>query len=242
MKAGWLVLLSPNRSDRGAAAVKRAMDVAGALVGLTLFAVPMATIALLVRLNLGSPVLFRQRRPGRDGRPFEIYKFRTMTDGRSGSGEPLADSARLKRLGRFLRRTSLDELPEFFNVLKGDMSLVGPRPLLMEYLDLYSPEQARRHEVRPGMTGWAQVNGRNALSWEEKFEHDTWYVDHWSLRLDLKILLSTMMVVARGRGVSQPGKATVEYFKGSARGPEVGEVEGGSASEGAGESFREGAQ
>lgn len=211
-------MTSTTRSDstfRLAAAIKRCMDVVGASAGLIVFAVPMAAIALAIRLTMGSPVLFRQLRPGRGGRPFEIYKFRTMTDCRSDSGQLVADEARLSRLGRFLRRTSLDELPELINVLKGDMSLVGPRPLLMEYLDLYTPEQARRHEVRPGMTGWAQINGRNALSWEEKFEHDTWYVTHWSLRLDLKILFSTMMVVARGRDVNQPGEATVEYFRGS---------------------------
>lgn len=210
-------MTSVNRSgSRPAAAAKRTIDLAGAAAGLLIAAVPMAAIALAIRVTLGSPVLFRQLRPGRDGRPFEIYKFRTMTGSDGGSGEPLPDESRLGRLGRFLRRTSLDELPELFNVLKGDMSLVGPRPLLMEYLDLYTPEQTRRHDVRPGMTGWAQINGRNALSWEEKFEHDTWYVDHWSLALDLKILLSTIKVVVRGRGVSQPGEATVEYFKGSA--------------------------
>lgn len=206
-RSGW--------THRPAVAVKRCIDVVGASLGLLLFAVPMAAIALAIRVTMGPPVLFRQQRPGRGGRPFEIYKFRTMSNHGSGSGERAPDEARLKRLGRFLRHTSLDELPELFNVLKGDMSLVGPRPLLMEYLDLYTPEQARRHDVRPGMTGWAQINGRNALSWEEKFEHDTWYVNHWSLGLDLKIMLSTMLVVVRGSGVNQPGEATVEYFKGS---------------------------
>lgn len=222
---------SANRSGwtlRPAAAAKRCMDLGGALAALVLFAVPMASIALVIRVTMGSPVLFRQLRPGRDGHPFEIYKFRTMADRRNGSGDPLSDEARLNRLGRFLRRTSLDELPELFNVLKGDMSLVGPRPLLMEYLDLYTAEQTRRHDVRPGLTGWAQINGRNALSWEEKFEHDTWYVDHWSLWLDLKILLSTMMVVVRGRGVSQPGEATVQYFNGASSGSDSsGNARGG---------------
>lgn len=210
-----------NRSGRSplAAASKRILDVVGATIGLVIFAAPMALIAVAIRVTMGPPVLFRQRRPGRGGRPFEIYKFRTMTNCRSDSDALVPDEARLNRLGRFLRRTSLDELPELFNVLKGEMSLVGPRPLLMEYLDLYTPEQAQRHRVRPGITGWAQINGRNALSWEEKFDRDTWYVNHWSLRLDLKILLSTMRVVARGRGVNQPGEATVQYFTGSPRTP-----------------------
>lgn len=205
-----------DRSGRSALAEisKRCLDLVGATIGLLVFAVPMAMIAVAIRVTMGSPVLFRQRRPGLGGRPFEIYKFRTMTNDRGDSDVVIPDEARLNRLGRFLRRTSLDELPELFNVLKGEMSLVGPRPLLMEYLELYTPEQAGRHRVRPGMTGWAQINGRNALSWEKKFEHDTWYVNHWSLRLDLKILLSTLRVVARGRGVNQPGEATVQYFTG----------------------------
>jgi lipopolysaccharide/colanic/teichoic acid biosynthesis glycosyltransferase len=162
---------------------------------------------------MGRPVLFRQARPGLHGEPFVLYKFRTMTTG--GGGGSLADDDRLTPLGRFLRSTSLDELPELINVVKGDMSVVGPRPLLVRYLTRYSPEQARRHLVRPGLTGWAQVNGRNALTWEEKFAHDVWYVDNWSLKLDLKILQMTMTQVVRGRGVSAPGHATMPEFMGS---------------------------
>lgn len=201
--------------SRVALGVKRCLDLTGASLGLLLFGVPMLLIALSIRLTMGAPVLFTQRRPGLHGRPFRIYKFRTMTEP-GAEGESLPDEARLTRLGRFLRRTSLDELPELINVLKGEMSLVGPRPLLMHYLDLYTPEQARRHDVRPGITGRAQTKGRNALSWAEKFEHDIWYVDHWSLWLDMKILLYTLVVVARGDGVSQPGRATVENFQGTA--------------------------
>ena len=164
---------------------------------------------------MGPPVLFRQLRPGREGRPFELTKFRTMTDQRGPDGALLPDAQRLTALGRFLRRTSIDELPELVNVVRGDMSLVGPRPLLMEYLPRYSPEQARRHEVRPGVTGWTQVNGRNALTWEEKFALDVWYVDHRSTRLDLEILGRTVSQVLGGQGVSAPGHATMEPFRGS---------------------------
>ncbi len=196
------------------ALAKRGLDLLGAGVGLAVVAIPMAAIAVAVRLTMGSPVLFRQRRAGWQGRPFALYKFRTMTDRRDAEGRLLPDADRLTGLGRFLRRRSLDELPELFNVLKGDMSLVGPRPLLPEYLELYTPEQARRHEVRPGITGWAQINGRNALSWAEKFRHDIWYVNHWSIWLDMKILLLTPWVVLAGRGVSQPGRATADHFKG----------------------------
>jgi sugar transferase EpsL len=167
-------------------------------------------------VKLGSPVLFRQQRPGQHGRPFTIYKFRTMSDVRDGQGNLLPDAGRLTPFGRFLRRTSLDELPELFNVLKGEMSLVGPRPLLTEYLDRYTLEQARRHEVRPGITGWAQVNGRNALTWEQKFALDVWYVDHLSFWLDLKILALTGWKVLRCEGISQTGHATMEEFFGSA--------------------------
>jgi len=170
-----------------------------------------------VRRKLGRPVLFRQSRPGLHERSFEIRKFRTMTDDRDTDGNLLADSERLLPFGRFLRSTSLDELPELWNVLKGEMSLVGPRPLLMEYLDLYSEEQARRHEVRPGITGWAQVNGRNALTWEEKFDLDVWYVDNHSLWLDLKILILTIARVFKREGVSQEGHATMERFQGSTK-------------------------
>ncbi len=197
------------------AALKRAIDLGGAAAGITLFSPVMAAVALAVRAVHGRPVLFRQQRPGLHGANFTLYKFRTMRDARGADGQPLADRERLTRLGRFLRSTSLDELPEFFNVLVGDMSLVGPRPLLPEYLDLYTPEQARRHEVRPGISGWAQVGGRNAISWEEKFERDVWYVDNWSIGLDLRILLVTVGRVLLRRGVSKPGHDTTEYFKGS---------------------------
>ena len=172
-------------------------------------------LVLLVRILLGSPLLFRQQRPGLQGKPFTIYKFRTMTDARDAAGELLPDAERLMPFGRFLRRFSLDELPQLYNVLKGDMSLVGPRALLMEYLPLYSSEQARRHEVRPGITGWAQVNGRNAISWEEKFKYDVWYVDHRSFWLDMRILWMTVKSVLRSQGISQEGQATMEKFKGS---------------------------
>ncbi len=164
-------------------------------------------------MKIGAPVLFRQARPGLRGRPFTIYKFRTMTDKRGERGELLPDGERLTRLGRFLRKTSLDELPELFNVLKGDMSIVGPRPLLMQYLDLYTPEQARRHEVKPGITGWAQVNGRNAISWEDKFKLDVWYVDHQSFWLDLTIIFMTVWKILKREGISQPGQATMEEFR-----------------------------
>jgi lipopolysaccharide/colanic/teichoic acid biosynthesis glycosyltransferase len=195
--------------------VKRLLDVVvSATVLLVLSPVLLAT-ALAVRVGIGSPVLFRQERPGLHGRPFTMVKFRTMRDAVDRAGHPLPDAARLTRLGRVLRSTSLDELPELWNVLRGEMSLVGPRPLLMEYLPLYTAEQARRHDVRPGVTGWAQVNGRNALSWEEKFALDVWYVDHRSFRLDLEILLLTVKKVFVREGISQQGQATAERFRGS---------------------------
>lgn len=194
--------------------VKRVTDLVLAGIGLALLGVPMLLVALLVRVTMGSPVIFRQRRPGLGGRPFTLLKFRTMAERRGGDRQALRDEERLTGLGRFLRRTSLDELPELVNVLKGEMSLVGPRPLLMHYLELYSPEQARRHEVKPGITGWAQVNGRNALSWEEKFELDVWYVDHWSLGLDLRILWRTLLSVLTGEGISAAGHATMPEFRG----------------------------
>jgi lipopolysaccharide/colanic/teichoic acid biosynthesis glycosyltransferase len=177
----------------------------------------MLVVAGLVLLTQGVPVIFRQVRPGRGGRPFELLKFRTMRHARDAAGRPLPDAERLTGFGKFLRRTSLDELPELWNVLRGDMSLVGPRPLLMEYLPLYSPEQARRHEVRPGVTGWAQVSGRNALSWEEKFRLDVEYVDRCSLAMDLRILAMTAAAAAPARGVSAEGSATMPRFMGSAR-------------------------
>lgn len=174
-------------------------------------------VAALVRLNLGAPVLYRQLRPGLGARPFEMIKFRTMINEVSVDGETLTDSARLTKFGRLLRATSIDELPELWNVLRGDMSLVGPRPLLMDYVELYSPEQFRRHEVRPGITGWAQVNGRNALSWDEKFRLDVWYVDHQSFWLDLKIVAMTIVKVLARQGISAEGEATMTRFEGSRR-------------------------
>lgn len=172
-------------------------------------------VGLFVGVLNGAPVIFCQQRPGLHGQPFKMYKFRTMRDSRDGQGELLSDAQRLTSLGRFLRATSLDELPELFNVLKGDMSLVGPRPLLIEYLSRYTPEQARRHEVKPGITGWAQVNGRNSLSWEDKFSLDVWYVDNQSLLLDCRILLMTLLKVFKSEGISQEGQATMTKFKGS---------------------------
>jgi lipopolysaccharide/colanic/teichoic acid biosynthesis glycosyltransferase len=194
---------------------KRLFDLALTAPGLILLAPALLVVAVLVRIYHGAPVLFRQQRPGYRGQPFSIYKFRTMSNARDASGALLPDAQRLTRLGRFLRSTSLDELPELFNVLRGEMSLVGPRPLLMQYLERYSPEQARRHNVLPGVTGWAQVNGRNVLTWEDKFRLDVWYVDHWSLGLDVRILLMTLGKVLKREGISQPGHATAEEFMGS---------------------------
>jgi lipopolysaccharide/colanic/teichoic acid biosynthesis glycosyltransferase len=197
--------------------VKRLFDIIASFLILFLLSPLLAILAWQVHRKLGSPVFFRQSRPGLRGRPFQLIKFRTMTNEHDVEGNLLPDSERLPPFGRFLRSASLDELPELWNVLKGDMSLVGPRPLLMEYLDLYTNEQARRHEVRPGVTGWAQVNGRNALSWEDKFKLDVWYVDNQSLWLDLKILLMTLAKVIRREGVSHAGHATMEKFRGSAK-------------------------
>jgi len=194
---------------------KRVLDLTMSSVGLVLLAPLLLFIALLVRVTMGSPVLFRQQRPGLHGRAFTLLKFRTMSNARDAQGKLLPDAQRLTRFGRFLRSTSLDELPELFNVLRGEMSLVGPRPLLMRYLARYSPEQARRHQVKPGITGWAQVNGRNALTWEQKFELDVWYVDRCSLWLDLKIILRTIWQILRGEGINQPGHATMEEFMGA---------------------------
>ena len=195
--------------------MKRLFDFTAALLGLIFLALPLLILILMVRQKLGSPAFFRQTRPGMHGRPFEMIKFRTMTDERGPDGELLPDAVRLTPFGRFLRSTSLDELPELWNVLKGDMSLVGPRPLLMEYLSLYTPEQARRHEVRPGITGWAQVNGRNALSWEDKFKLDVWYVENRTLWLDIKILWLTVRKVLVREGISGAGEATMGKFTGS---------------------------
>lgn len=198
----------------GSAGVKRVVDVVGAVVGLVVFALPMAAVAAGVLACLGRPVLFVQTRPGLHGRPFRLYKFRTMRDAVDSGGRPLPDGQRLTRFGAALRATSLDELPELVNVLRGDMSLVGPRPLLMAYLERYSDEQARRHEVRPGLTGLAQVAGRNALSWEHRFELDVWYVDHHTLWLDCRILARTVANVLRRDGIRAPGSATAEEFGG----------------------------
>ena len=171
-------------------------------------------LAVVVYVNLGSPILFRQQRPGLHGKPFTFFKFRTMDDKTDENGQLLPDDARLTGPGRFLRRTSLDELPQLFNVIKGDMSLIGPRPLLMEYLDLYTDEQMRRHDVKPGITGWAQVNGRNAISWEEKFRLDLWYVDNHSFLLDCRIILLTLVKIMKRDGINQEGSATMEKYKG----------------------------
>ena len=195
--------------------MKRLIDFLCALAGLLLLAPVIGLLAVLVRIKLGSPVLFRQTRPGRGGKAFQMAKFRTMSDARDANGELLPDADRLNGFGQFLRASSLDELPELWNVLKGDMSLVGPRPLLMAYLPLYSERQARRHEVRPGITGWAQVNGRNALSWEEKFELDVWYVENRSVWLDIRILFLTMWKVIKRDDISQEGEATMSRFTGS---------------------------
>ena len=198
--------------------LKRLFDILGAVLGLLILLPIIVTLAWQVRRKLGSPVLFRQTRPGLHGKPFQLIKFRTMRNAIGLDGRPLPDSERMTSFGSFLRSASLDELPELWNVLKGDMSLVGPRPLLMEYLPLYSLEQARRHELRPGVTGWAQVNGRNALSWDEKFRLDVWYVDNRSFWLDLKILFMTMRKVVVREGISATGDATMPKFIGSVGG------------------------
>jgi sugar transferase EpsL len=195
--------------------LKRGLDVIGAGTALLLFSPLLAVIGLGVRRSVGRPVMFRQTRPGLGGVPFEMVKFRTMADTCDGAGNPLPDEARLTRFGRFLRKTSFDELPELWNVLKGDMSLVGPRPLLTQYLTRYTPEQARRHEVKPGLTGWAQINGRNAISWERKFELDVWYVDHQSLALDLRIIFLTIWKTLKREGISASSHATMPEFTGS---------------------------
>ncbi|MFY9387377.1 MAG: sugar transferase [Smithellaceae bacterium] len=195
-------------------ACKRVFDLLLSIPVLILVSPVIIVVTLLVRMRLGSPVFFSQLRPGLHARPFYMLKFRTMTNTRGSDGRLLLDDKRMTRLGNFLRRTSIDELPEFVNVFKGDMSLVGPRPLLMQYLDRYTPEQARRHEVKPGITGWAQIHGRNALTWEEKFKLDVWYVDNWSLWLDIKIIAMTIWKILQREGISQPGQATMEEFKG----------------------------
>jgi sugar transferase EpsL len=195
--------------------IKRLFDYLLTVPGIVVISPVIVVTTILVRLKIGTPVLFSQARPGLHGKAFRIYKFRTMTDAKDADGNLLPDADRLVPFGRFLRSTSLDELPELINVLKGEMSLVGPRPLLMEYLDRYTPEQARRHEVRPGITGWAQVNGRNTLSWEDKFKMDVWYVDNQSLWLDIKILFLTLWKTVRREGISHDGQATMTLFTGS---------------------------
>jgi len=199
--------------------LKRLFDIVLAAFGLLVLAPVLIAIAAAIVLTMGRPVFFTHVRAGKAGRPFKLVKFRSMTDKRDADGNLLPDAERITRLGHFLRRSSLDELPELFNVLRGEMSLVGPRPLLVQYLPLYTSQQMRRHNVRPGITGWAQINGRNAISWEKKFEHDVWYVDHQSLWLDIKILFLTVWQVLRRDGISQPGHATADFFRGS---PEQG--------------------
>ena len=195
-------------------AAKRTVDLAVAVPALVLLTPLAALVAVAVALRIGRPVLFRHQRPGLGGKPFTMLKFRTMTDERDSRGSPLPDRERLTGFGQWLRSTSIDEIPELLNVIRGEMSLVGPRPLLMQYLGRYSPEQLRRHEVRPGITGWAQVNGRNALTWEQKFEMDVWYVDNWSFWLDLKILGRTLVSVVRREGIAADGSATMPEFTG----------------------------
>jgi sugar transferase EpsL len=195
--------------------LKRLIDLILVIPGLILISPILALVAVICRITQGSPILFQQKRPGYHGKIFTLYKFRTMCSPSRMDDVPLPDSRRMTRLGRFLRSTSLDELPELFNILKGDMSLVGPRPLLIAYLNRYSTEQARRHDVMPGLTGWAQVNGRNALSWEDKFQLDLWYVDHWSVWLDIKILFLTFWKVIQREGITPVGEVDVEEFKGN---------------------------
>ena len=194
--------------------LKRLSDLLVGLSGLLILFLPIIIISILIKLTSGGPIFFRQARPGKDGTIFYLYKFRTMKDLRNDKGEIAPDEKRITKIGKLLRQLSLDELPELFNILKGDMSIVGPRPLLVKYLDRYSSEQARRHEVKPGITGWAQVNGRNAITWEEKFRYDLWYIDNWSLWLDIKIIFLTIIKAIKGEGISQPGHATMEEFKG----------------------------
>jgi sugar transferase EpsL len=195
--------------------IKRLLDIISSAAGLILISPLLVVLAVLVRFKLGSPILFRQQRPGLSGKAFVIYKFRTMTDQRDTSGNLLPDEQRLPTFGRFLRSTSFDELPELFNVLKGDMSIVGPRPLMMKYLCRYSPEQARRHEIKPGITGWAQINGRNAISLEDKFKLDIWYIDNWTFWLDMKIIIKSVWMVIAKKDITQQGRATMDEFMGT---------------------------
>jgi sugar transferase EpsL len=206
--------------------IKRSLDILTAGLGLLILSPLLIVIFLLILIQMGRPIIFKQMRPGLNGKPFYMYKFRTMTNEKDEQGNPLSDEQRLTRLGRFLRSTSLDELPELFNVLKGDMSLVGPRPLLMQYLARYTPEQARRHEAQPGITGWAQVNGRNAITWEEKFALDVWYVDNRSFWLDIKILAMTVVKVFKREGISAKGEATMPEFMGILKEPDIQYLKG----------------
>lgn len=198
--------------------MKRLLDLVVAVAGAILLSPVFLVVAIAVRVGLGRPVLFRQRRPGYKGQPFTLYKFRTMTNAVDGQGAPLPDQERLTRTGQFLRRTSLDELPQLWNVIRGDMSLVGPRPLLLRYLPLYTAEQRRRHDVMPGVTGWAQVKGRNSLNWDQRLQLDTWYVEHRSLRLDFRIMAMTLRSLLLRRGISHNGHATMPEFLGSSAG------------------------
>ena len=195
--------------------IKSFLDRLVAAIALLIFSPILMIVAIAIYIRMGSPILFSQPRPGKDSGIFTFYKFRTMTDECDAYGNLLPDERRLTALGQFLRKTSLDELPQLWNVIQGDMSLVGPRPLMVEYLERYSPEQARRHEVKPGITGWAQVNGRNAITWQEKFKLDVWYIEHWNLLLDLKILLITLLKVLHKEGINQAGHATIEDFMGN---------------------------
>lgn len=213
--AGGIVNALSFNQHSGQQMFKRFVDINASLFALILLAPIMAIVAWKIRQKLGSPVLFTQIRPGYGGKPFKMVKFRTMRDAFDALGKPLADAERMTPFGSFLRASSLDELPELWNVLKGDMSLVGPRPLLMEYLPLYSPEQSRRHDLRPGVTGWAQVNGRNALSWDEKFKLDVWYVNNQSFWLDLKIIFMTLKKVVIREGISADGEVTMSKFTGN---------------------------
>jgi len=205
----------PNGKGNVIPTSKRILDLVISILGVLILSPLMISLAIIVGVLFGMPIIFRQKRPGYHGKPFMVYKFRTMKNTYDENDRLLPDSQRMTRFGHFLRSTSLDELPELFNVLKGEMSIVGPRPLLMQYLERYSPEQARRHEVLPGITGWAQINGRNALTWEEKFKLDVWYVDHWSFGLDIKILFISVIKVLQREGISQPGQATAEEFMGT---------------------------
>lgn len=201
--------------------MKRLFDVIVAILLILILSPLILITAILIRLNLGKPIMFKQVRPGLYGKPFTLLKFRTMTNNRTHNGQFLPDSERLTSFGKLLRKYSLDELTQLLNVIKGDISLVGPRPLLIEYLPLYTPEQAKRHHVKPGMTGWAQINGRNAISWEEKFQLDVWYVENRSIGLDIKILWLTFLKVIKAEGITQPGQVTMESFKGSPNMKEV---------------------